>query len=204
MGVQVQPVTAGIADSLGLKKAEGALVAEPQAGSPAAKAGIEPGDVITAINGTPIKDSRELARQVGGMTPGTTVKFDVTRKGESKTISLTLGQMPREQQANAGQESSKPAASGTHLGLALAPARDVQGAGDNGVVVLGVQTDSTAAEHGFQTGDIILDVGGKAVGTVAEVRSAVTEAQGHGKHDVLMRVKTPQGTRFVALPLGNG
>jgi serine protease Do len=204
MGVQVQPVTAGIADSLGLKKAEGALVAEPQAGGPAAKAGIEPGDVITAVDETPIKDSRELARQVGGMTPGTTVKFDVTRKGESKTISLTLGQMPREQQANAGQESSKPAASGTHLGLALAPARDVQGAGDNGVVVLGVQTDSTAAEHGFQTGDIILDVGGKAVGTVAEVRSAVTEAQGHGKHDVLMRVKTPQGTRFVALPLGNG
>jgi serine protease Do len=204
MGVQVQPVTAGIADSLGLKKAEGALVAEPQAGSPAAKAGIEPGDVITAVDGTPIKDSRELARQVGGMTPGTTVKFDVTRKGESKTVSLTLGQMPREQQANAGQESSKPAASGTHLGLALAPARDVQGAGDNGVVVLGVQADSTAAEHGFQTGDVILDVGGQAVGTVADVRNAVTAAQDHGKHDVLMRVRTPQGTRFVALPLGNG
>src|SRR5690242_10161712 len=89
MGVQVQPVTPEIADSLGLKEAKGALVAEPQPGSPAAKAGIAAGDVITAVNGKAVKDSRDLARQVGGMAPGTQVKFDVVRKGQQKTVDLT-------------------------------------------------------------------------------------------------------------------
>ena len=69
--MQIQPVTAGIADSLGMKKAEGAMVDEPQAGSPAAKAGIKSGDVITAVNGTPVKDARELARTIGMMAPDT-------------------------------------------------------------------------------------------------------------------------------------
>jgi serine protease Do len=203
MGVQVQPVTAGIADSLGLKQAQGALVDEPQAGSPAAKAGIAAGDVITAINGTPLKDSRDLARQVGMMAPGTSVKFDLLRNGAAKTVTLTLGEMPREQQANADQPG-KPAADGTHLGLALAPAGDVPGAGDKGVAVVGVEAGSTAADHGLKAGDVILDVGGKAVASVSDVRSAVTEAKGQGKHDVLMRVKTADGARFVALPLANG
>ena len=70
IGVQIQPVTADIADSLGLKKAEGALVAEPQANGPAAKAGIESGDVITAVNGETVKDARELARTIGALAPG--------------------------------------------------------------------------------------------------------------------------------------
>src|SRR5207248_2455198 len=71
MGVQVQPVTKDIADSIGLKQTQGALVAEPQPGSPAAKAGIKSGDVITAMNGTPVKDSRDLARHVAQLAPGT-------------------------------------------------------------------------------------------------------------------------------------
>ncbi len=79
LGVQIQPVTAGIADSLGMKKAEGALVAEPQAGSPAAKAGIESGDVITAVNGTSVKDAREFARTIGMMAPNSTVNLDIVR-----------------------------------------------------------------------------------------------------------------------------
>ena len=86
MGVQIQPVTAEIADSLGLKKAEGAIVAQPQADSPASKAGIVAGDVITEIDGASIKDSRELARKVGMMAPGTKVKLTLARKGEIKTL----------------------------------------------------------------------------------------------------------------------
>src|SRR5580692_5630065 len=77
IGVQIQPVTPDIADSLGLKKAEGALVAEPQANGPAAKAGIESGDVITAVNGETVKDARELARTIDGLSPGTAVKLNV-------------------------------------------------------------------------------------------------------------------------------
>ena len=105
IGVQIQPVTPSIADSLGMKKAEGALVDEPQAGSPAAKAGIEAGDVITAVNGTPVKDARDLARKIGTMAPGTSVKLDVLRNGEAKTMTLTLGEMPNEQQAKADTET---------------------------------------------------------------------------------------------------
>ncbi|HEY6331872.1 MAG TPA: trypsin-like peptidase domain-containing protein, partial [Blastocatellia bacterium] len=101
MGVQVQGVTKEIADSVGLKNAEGAIVAEPQAGSPAAKAGIKEGDVITAVNGKEIKDGRDLARTIAGIAPGTAIKLDVWRNGETKTMSLMLGQLPNERQASA-------------------------------------------------------------------------------------------------------
>src|SRR2546423_6412129 len=86
IGVQIQPVTADIADSLGMKKAEGALVAEPQANGPAAKAGIQSGDVITAVNGEQVKDARELARTIGGLAPGNAGKPDRLHKGPGKGV----------------------------------------------------------------------------------------------------------------------
>ncbi|MEH2545170.1 serine protease Do [Bradyrhizobium sp. AZCC 2262] len=94
LGVQIQPVTKGIADSLGMKNAEGAMVDEPKNGSPAAKAGIQSGDVITALNGTPVKESRDLARQVAALAPGSSAKLDILRNGESKTLTVTLGELP--------------------------------------------------------------------------------------------------------------
>jgi serine protease Do len=204
MGVQVQPVTAAIANSLGMKQAEGAIVDEPQAGSPAAKAGIASGDVITAINGVPVKDSRDLARKVSVTPPGTSVKFDILHRGGMKTVTLTLGQLPNEQQAIPETGQGKPASNIPHLGLMLAPADEVAGSGDNGVVVMGVEPDGPAADHGVKTGDVILDVGGKAVAHVSDVRQALTEAQSHGKHAVLLQVKTADGMRFIALPISNG
>jgi len=203
LGVQIQPVTADIADSLGMKTAEGALVDQPQADSPAAKAGITAGDVITAVNNKAIKGSRELAQTIGMMEPGTKVELTLLHEGKVTTTNLTLGKMPNEQTAKA-ETDSKTAENGLpHLGLSLAPASDVAGAGGKGVAVVGVDPDGPAAEHGFQTGDVILDVGGKVVTNAADVRKAMTEAQAGGKHDILMRVKTAQGTRFVALPIGN-
>ncbi len=91
IGVQVQPVTQEIADSLGLKTAAGALVAEPQSDGPAAKAGIKAGDVITSVNGTAVKDSRDLARQISTMAPGATAKLDLTRNGEQQTDQRDAG-----------------------------------------------------------------------------------------------------------------
>src|SRR6516165_8758203 len=131
LGVQVQPVTAGIAESLGMKNAEGALVDEAQADTPAAKAGIQAGDVITAVNGTAIKDSRTLAREISGMAPGSSAKLDILRKGEQKTINVTLTQMPNkpEKQANAGSSEEQGTRGVPHLGLSVAPAGDVAGAG---------------------------------------------------------------------------
>jgi serine protease Do len=202
LGVQIQPVTAGIADSLGMKKAAGAIVDQPQPASPAAKAGIQAGDVIVAVNNEPIKDSRELAQKIGMMMPGTSVKLTLLHKGEAKTMELTLGKMPNERTANA-ETNSKSSVNGVpHLGLRLAPARDVAGAGGKGVAVVGVDPDGPAAAHGFRTGDVILDVGGKTVGNAADVRKAIKDAHSGGKRDVLMRVKTADGTRFFALPIG--
>src|ERR1700709_2131940 len=116
IGVQIQPVTADIADSLGLKKAEGALVAEPQANGPAAKAGIESGDVITAVNGETVKDARELARTIGALAPGNAVKLNVLHKGQDKVINLTLGQLPNTVEAKADNDNNdKGATKGTDV-----------------------------------------------------------------------------------------
>jgi serine protease Do len=203
LGVQIQPVTASIADSLGLKKAEGALVDEPQNGSPAAKAGIQSGDVITAVNGTAVKDARDLARTIGFMAPDATVKLDLLHNGETKSVSLTLGTMPEQQQAKADTDNAQPTNGLPHLGLSVAPASEVSGVGGQGVVVTAVDPDGPAAEQGFKTGNVILDVGGKAVANVGDVRKALTDAKAQGKHQVLMRVKAGDAVRFVALPLGN-
>ncbi len=201
IGVQVQPVTAGIAESLGMKKAEGALVDEAQADTPAAKAGIQPGDVITAVNGKAIKDSGQLAREISAMTPGSTVKLEVLRKGEAKTFDVTLATMPNHREANAGNEEGGSGAT-PHLGLSVAPAGEVAGAGAKGVVVTNVDPDGPAAEHGFQSGDVILSVGGQSVSNVGELRKALRDAKSEGKHQVLMQVKTADNTHFVAMPIG--
>jgi len=201
LGVQIQPVTAEIADSLGLKKAEGAIVAQPQADSPASKAGIVAGDVITEIDGKAIKDSRELARKVGMMAPGAKIKVTLARKGEIKTLTLTLGKMPNDQQAKADTSDEMSAGDSPRLGLNLAPAKDVAGSGDQGVAVVGVDPNGPAAERGIKTGDVILDVAGKAVANTAEVRKALSDARTAGKNTVLLRVKTAEATRFVALPI---
>ncbi len=205
IGVQIQPVTQDIADGLGLKKAQGALVAEPQKDSPAAKAGIEAGDVITAVDGKEVKDARDLARTIGSMSPKTSIKLSVLHKGSEKTINLTLGELPNTQQAKADTEDNNGGAVDLgKLGLTLAPASRVAGAGQQGVVVTGVDSSGVAADHGFSTGDVILEVGGKTVSSPADVRNVIASVRSDGKRTVLMRVKSGDNTRFVALPVGKG
>ena len=124
------------------------------------------------------------------------------RKGEKKTLSMTLGELPQERQARAGAEERDRAGSDApRLGLMLAPAGKVAGAGGEGVVVTAVDPDGRAADHGVKTGDVILDVGGKAVSTPADVRKALADARADAKRTVLMRVKSGEATRFVAIPI---
>lgn len=204
IGVQIQPVTSDIADSVGLKEPIGALVAEPQANGPAAKAGIEAGDVITSVNGSPVKDARDLAKKIGAATPGESLKLGVFRKGAEKSVNVTLGNLPNDREAKAEQsERDSPAASSVgQLGLSLAPAGSVAGAGGAGVAVTNVDPSGPAAERGFKTGDVILEVAGKAVSTPADVRKALSAARSDGKRTVLLRLKSGDATRFVALPVG--
>lgn len=206
IGVQIQPVTQEIADSLGLKKAEGALVAEPQSDGPAVKAGIESGDVIIGVNDKPVKDARELARTIGSFAPGNTVKLKIIHKGQEKVASLTLGQLPNTIEARAdfdrgdlGRGADVP-----RLGLTVVPAASIAGAGKEGVVVTDVDPKGLAADRGFKEGDVILDVGGKTVAGAGDVRDALASAKNENKNSVLLRVRSGGTSRFVALPLSKG
>ncbi len=200
IGVQIQEVTQDIADSLGLKEARGALVAEPQAGGPAAKAGVESGDVITAVNGKEVADAHELARTISGMSPGTAVKLGVIRKGQEKTFSVTLGTLPDQREANAVPETPSRGGGATvpQLGLRVTP----QAGG--GVVISEVDPDGVAAERGLKKGDVILEVAGKRVGNAADLRAAIDAAQKGGRRAVLVQVKSGNATKFVALPVSRG
>jgi serine protease Do len=141
------------------------------------------------------------------MSPGTSVKLEVVHNGQNKTVSVTLGTLPNEKQAsneqNQRDQREVPDSDMPNLGLTLAPGNKVSGGGGIGVVVTAVNAGGIAAEHGFRVGDVILDVGGKAVATPADVRKSLADARSEGKHTVLFRVKSNEGTKFVALPLGN-
>jgi serine protease Do len=112
--------------------------------------------------------------------------------------------MPNTKEVRAGSEGNDNGADLGKLGLTLAPAARVAGAGVEGVVVTGVDSTSVAADHGFSTGDVILEVAGKSVSTPADVRDVVASARTEGKRSVLIRVKKGDNTRFVALPVGRG
>jgi serine protease Do len=205
LGVEDQQVTADIAASLDLEQARGALVDEAQPSGPAAAAGVKSRDVITAVNGVAINDPRELAQKVGGMAPGTSVTLSVIRDGEAKDLTLKLGTMPNERRAQADAGSSSSPASSKNeqnFGLMLAPAKQVPGAGKKGVVVVAIDSDGAAEDHGLQAGDIILDIAGKEVSTPNEVRQEFASLRKSGKQAALMRVRSGDATQFVGLPLG--
>jgi serine protease Do len=206
IGVQIQPVSQDIADNLGMKKAEGAMVLEPQANGPAAKAGIESGDVITSVNGEAVKDPRELARTIAALAPGADVKLSVLHKGKDEAISLTLGQLAATQEANANPANGNPSQGSDvpRLGMTVAPANSVAGAGKTGVVVTSVDPNSAAANRGVKQGDVILEVAGKSVTNSGDIGEAVKTAHADNKNSVLMRVRSGEGSHFVAIPLGNG
>ena len=201
IGIQIQPVTADIADSLGLKGTKGALVAEPQKGSPAIDAGVKSGDVITAVNGDAIDGPRELARRIAAMGPDKKVDLTLWRDGGEKTLTVTLGTLPNDILAKADTTQPTPSERSqlTSFGLTLAPASTVAGAGKEGVVIADIDPNGTAAQKGLNTGDVILDVGGKTVTRPSDVTAAFDDAKKSGHKAVLMRVKTGDQTRFVAL-----
>jgi serine protease Do len=140
------------------------------------------------------------------MTPGSSVKLAIVRGGKPEAFNLTLGELPKEQrQEKASAEDREQ--SGTELprlGMTLAPAGGVAGAGNEGVVVTSVDPDGRAAEHGFKSGDVILEVAGKPVSKLADIRKALADAREASKRAVLMRVKSTEGTKFVAVPIGKG
>jgi serine protease Do len=203
LGVQIQPVSRDIADSLGLADAAGALVVEPQADSPGAKAGIKKGDVITALDGDPIKDPRDLARRVADIAPGKKVDFSVWRDGKSETVSVEIGTLAGEQiQAATGTDEAEPETPASEqaladLGITVTP-------DDKGLTVSSVDPDSDASDRGLKQGDRITSVNNQAVKSADDVVKVIDSARKDGRSKALFQIETNDGSRFLALPIDQG
>ena len=198
IGVQIQPVTQEVADSLGLKSANGALVAETQPNSPASAAGIKSGDVILGIDGGRIDGPRDLARKVAALGPGKKTDLIYWHDGSEKTASVKLGSLPDDKEARVNTDMSQDNKF-SGLGLMLAPASSVEGAGSHGVVISDIDPDGVAAQKGLQIGDVILEAGGHAVNQPADISAVLAEAKKDNRKAVLLRVKGSEGTHFVAI-----
>jgi len=203
LGVQIQPVSRDIADSLGLADAAGALVVEPQADSPGAKAGIKKGDVITALDGEPVKTPRDLARRVADIAPGTKVDVSVWRDGKSQNVTVEIGTLAGEQiQASTDTEKVEPDAPASEqaladLGFSVMP-------GDDGLTVSSVDPDSDASDRGLKEGDRITSVNNQAVSSAEDVVKVINNARKDGRSKALFQIETKDGSRFLALPIDQG
>jgi serine protease Do len=201
LGVQIQPVSSEIAESLGITGTKGALVSEAQADGPAKKAGILAGDIITAVDGKEVASPKELSRVIGGMAPGKAVDITVLRDGKSEVIKVDLAQLPTaDKQASAAKpDSEKSTDTLENLGMTVSPADD-----GKGIVVTDVDPDGDAADRGIQAGDVIVSVNSKQVSSAADVTAAMDEAARAGRKGVLVQVTREDASRFVALPVAKG
>jgi len=194
IGVSVQDVNQALADSFGLKELKGALVSSVEKDSPAEKAGLNPGDVIVAVEGKPVESSGALSAQIADLTPGARAKIDIVRKGAAQQLEAQIGEL---KDAKLAKADSGSAGQG-RLGLAVRPLdRDERReAGTDGLVV--EQVSGPAERAGIQPGDIILSLNGNQVKSVEELRSLVAKA---GKRVALL-VQREDAKIFVPVDLG--
>jgi len=185
VGVGIQEVSQSLAQSFGLQRPQGALVASVEPGGPADKAGLKTGDVILAMDGKPVERSNELPPRVANVKPGTQTTFDVWRDGKRQQIAVTVGELKADKVAAAGGEAPREAANTGKLGLALrqlteAERRQLDGA--QGLVVQ--EASGAAARAGIQAGDLVTAINGKPVKSVEDVRKLVPE---EGQVAILIR-----------------
>ena len=200
LGVVIQPVTPTIARAFGLEKSEGALVADVTPGSPAEKAGLRRGDVVLSINGERITETRELSLKVAMLAPGTTVRLKIVRNRREMEIPVVLGEQPSERRV-LGSEA-EPSVTRALEGVEVAdltpqlrrqlelPPRI------SGVVVVGVEPGTPAAEAGLRRGDVIQEVNGRAVANVSQFEQAVRRG---GREPMMLLVNRGGSTLFVVV-----
>ncbi len=192
LGVQIQPVTADLAESLGLDKVQGAIISDVTQDSPALKSGLKQGDTILKANGEDIDDAKDLSRTVAGVKPGTEIPVEVIRDGKRQTIAVNIGTMPGEMPKMASTGKGPDSLDLSSLGIKVVPAED--GAG---LRVTELDPKSAAAETGLRPGDIILEVAGQHVASQDDLGKAMEKAKGK---KVLMLVRTGDSQRFITLP----
>jgi serine protease Do len=191
IGVQIDQVTKEVAESLGLGRTQGALVRSVEAGSPAEKAGLEAGDIITRFNGQPIERATDLPRLVGNTKPGSRVNMSVFRRGGSRELAVTVAEVEPEKPARRAQapdDRPKGSPAAQSLGLVVADLTDAQKReqkGKGGVRVEAV-TDA-AARAGIREGDVIVAIGNTEVGNVREFDAAVAKVDKTKPIPVLLR-----------------
>ena len=216
LGVSVSDLTPELAQ--GFKVAEGtkgAVVQNVVPNAPAAKAGVQAGDIVVAVNGKPVDASSQLTRSVASIPPGQKVTLTVLRGGQKKDLTATVAKRPDEEALARGElgggseeEESDAAAAkkgSEKLGMRVSPltpelARELGAEGDSGVVVAAVTPDGVAAKAGIRRGDIVLEINRKPV---ARVEDMVAEVKGLKSGDMaLLRIRRGQGAMFLALKVG--
>jgi serine protease Do len=211
VGVRIQEVTQEIAESIGLPKPEGALIAGITANGPAAKAGIQNGDVVLDFDGKPVADSRALPRMVADAAVGKSVKIEVLRKGQHKVLPITVQKLAEEEKV-ASAETKKASAAApdkapqlANLGMTLAPlssesrrryhlADKVQG-----VVVTDVDPDSPAGQKNIRAGDVIAEVAQQKVSTPEDVSARIDVERKAGHKVVLLMVSRDGELTFIGV-----
>ncbi|MBX4892040.1 DegQ family serine endoprotease [Rhizobium bangladeshense] len=208
LGVQIQPVTKDVADAVGLDKTGGALVAAVSANTPAANAGLKPGDIVTSVGGETVKTPKDLSRLVADLSPGTNEALGVWRDGRTIDLNVTVGaNADGQKQAEAESPQAHGQAFGQpSLGIGLADLtpdvrqqlnlpRSVSGA-----VVASVNPDKSAAAAGIQSGDVIVSVNDRPVRNARDVKAAIAEAGKAGRKSVLLLVERDGSKTFIAVP----
>ncbi|MGI9365311.1 MAG: Do family serine endopeptidase [Rhizobiaceae bacterium] len=200
LGVQIQPVTEDIAESLGLDETNGAIVADAQEDSPAETGGIRSGDIILKVNQKDIEGPKALAKEIANLEPKAKVDITVYRDGELQTLDVTLGTLPGEKKLAAtepSKDSDKVSVDLNELGLSITKS-------GQDIVVTDVQGGSSAAEKGLRPGDVIVSVNGENTKSVNEVGQAVAKALENERKAILFQVQSGERNRFVALPIAKG
>src|SRR5713226_1232163 len=207
LGVQIQPVTEELAQSMSLGSEKGALVAQVQPDSPALVAGIKSGDVIKSVDGKNVESIRDLTRMISAIKPGTSVKLGVWRDGKDMTVTAKVGDQKEEAavvKAKADQPADAKKAEPMSYGVSLAPisaeARQELKLDDSikGVVVAAVEPGSPADDQGLKAGDVLQQVGKDAIDSPKMAAEKLKEAKKTGK-PVLMKIYREGMTRFVAI-----
>ena len=170
LGVTIQPISPDMAQAMNLASTRGALVSTVDAGSPAERAGLKQGDVITQYNGKDVADNNQLRNAVANTLPGTKVPMTVLRNGRTETLTATVGELEAKT-ARAARGGSTERGSEGRFGMTLQ-------SGDEGVTVAELDPNGVAAESGIRQGDVITKVDGKAVKAAADVKAALDRKDG--------------------------
>ncbi|MFP4239036.1 MAG: trypsin-like peptidase domain-containing protein [Rhodosalinus sp.] len=213
LGVRLQPVDADLADALDLPEeaTDGALVAEVTDDSPAAEAGLRPGDVITGIEGEEIEDARALSFAVAELESGSEVPVTLLREGETRELSVTIGQQPATLFAAAPPppQDPEPEPNEARLGVSVAPVdRELRARADlpddvSGLFVAAIDAGTPAARAGLRQGDVLTSADGADLTDVGGLRDAAESALDAGD-PLLLRVFRNGSHSFVAVRLGEG